>query len=346
LRLICISVGLAASIFGAEPCQSGLEALQRRDLGAAEAALRECLNAHPDRMEPYLMLASAYQLQGNAEALYRTVTEGRKRFPADKQLLTLSATYGGRLKRFQEVIDFLEPAGRQWPEDAKLRGLLASAHLGRGMELLDAGENEAAARHLQKATELGPQDVEAYLNLGRALHNMHRREEALAAFNRVIELEPKTPLAYFHRGLTRKEMGEFEQALADLNREIERNPNYPPSYLVRGLTLLTRGEWDAALKDLSIAAERMPDNAQAEFGRARCLAYLGRIPEAGAALRRAIELDPADPAPLNALVRLLLQSGRKEEADPLARKAAELNKRQRSAAPGEIRFQSFRQEPK
>lgn len=344
--MIYTHLALTASLLAADPCQSGLKALQQRDPGPAEAALRQCLKAHPDRIEPYLMLASAYQLQGNAEALYRTVTEGRKRFPGDKQLVTLAATYGGRLRRFQEVIDFLEPAALQWSEDAKLATLLASAHVARGMELLDAGENHSASRHLRRATELVPRDVEAHLNLGRALHNLHRWEEALAAFDRVIQLEPELPLAHFHRGLTLKQMGEFERALTDLNREIDLNSHYPPSYLVRGLTLLTKGEWDAALRDLSIAAERMPLNAQAHFGKARCLANLGRTSEAEAGFRRAMELDPSDPAPLNALVRLLLQSGRKDEAEPLARKAAELNKQQRSAAPSEIRFQSFRQEPK
>jgi tetratricopeptide (TPR) repeat protein len=333
---------LAASAVAADPCQSGLQALQRRDLAPAEASLRECLRANPGRIEPYLMLASVYQLQGNAEALYQTATEGRKRFPEDKQLLVIAATYGGRLKRFEEVIEFLEPAVRQPPEDPKLASLLQSAHLGLGMELLDAGENEPSAKHLSRAVELAPDDVEAQLNFGRALHNLHRWLEALPVFERVIALQPRLPLAHFHLGLTLQSMAEFDRAIAALDKELGLNRDYPPAFLVRGLSLLAKGEPQRALPDLETAAARMPDSAKAQFARARCLIQLGRAGDAEGVLRQAMQLDPDDPAPVNTLVRLLLQAGRKDEAAPLAAKAAELNRRQRTADPGQIRFQSYR----
>jgi Flp pilus assembly protein TadD len=72
------------------------------------------------------------------------------------------------------------------------------------------------------------------------------------------------------------------------------------------------------------------------------LFQLGRTEQAEAGFRKTIELDSSDPGPVNALGRLLLQTGRASEAAPLLEKSAALSAKQRSAAPGEIRFQDFR----
>ena len=88
----------------------------------------------------------------------------------------------------------------------------------------------------------------------------------------------------------------------------------------------------------------MPENARAQYGRARCLRQLGKNREAEEGLRKTMELDPSDPGPVNALARLLLESGRAEEAQQMFQKSAELSKKQRSAAPGEIRYESSKPE--
>ncbi len=327
---------------GNDSCRLGAEALQRRDLAAAESLLKQCLHARPAQLAPYLQLCALYQLQGNLEALHQVALEGLKRFPEEKRFYLTVGTQAGREKRYQRAIEALEEGLRRWPEDHQFRTNLASAHLGLGMELLDADKNESAEKHLRRATRLADDDIEAHLNLGRALHNLQRSLEALAEFDRVLSLEARLPLARFHRGLTLYTMGEFDRAIADFSREIETNPDYPPSYLLRGLAFMAKGEWSAALADLEIAATRMPGNARAQYARARCLFQLGRVEEAEAGFKRTIELDPSDPGPVNALGRLLLQSGRAEAAAPLLRRSAELSQKQRSAAPGEIRFESLR----
>ncbi len=320
----------------------GAEALDRRELLSAERLLKQCLNAHPAPLASYLQLCAVYQLLGRAEDLYQVALDGLNKFPEEKRFYLTAGAYAGREKRFGKAIEIFEESSRRWPDDAQIRQFLESAYLGRGKELLDAGDDEGAEKHLRLATKLAGDDIEARLNLGRALHNLHRTAEALAEFDRALSLNPRLPLARFHRGLTLYTIGEFDRAIADFSAEIGVNPDYPPSHLLRGLAVMAKGEWAAALPDLETAANRMPDNPKAEYARARCLQHVGKQREAEASLRKTIQLDPSDPGPLNALGRLLVQAGRAEEAAPLIRQAAELSRTQRSAAPGEIRFEDLR----
>ncbi|MGH9630664.1 MAG: tetratricopeptide repeat protein [Bryobacteraceae bacterium] len=340
--ILIITTGAAAPALAADPCRAGAEAVQRRDLARAEQLLKRCLETQPAQVEPYLQLCGVYQMQNNPNALYRTANEGLTKFPQEKRFYLTVAAHDGRNERYERAIENLEKGFRRWPEDDKIKSLLASSHFARGTELLDAAQNEAAVEHLQRATDLAPSDVDAHLNLGRALHNLLRNTDALAVFNRVIELSPALPLARFHRGLSLYTLGEFERAIDDLNKEIATNPGYPPAHLIRGLALLGNAEWDKALADLDLAAARMPGNAKAQYARARVLVQLGRLEEAETDLRKAMKLDASDPAPLNTLVTVLLRLDRADEARTLAQKASKLARARRTADPGEIRFESFR----
>lgn len=302
------------------------------------ADFKKCDAEQPGKLSCYLQLAARYQSQGDRQALEQVALRGLKRFPQEKRFYLTAGMGAGRDKRFAVAVDVLEAAHRQWPEDQQVRGGLASAHLGLGMEMLDGGKNDAAEKHLRRATLLAPDDIEARLNLGRALHNLNRFVEALTEFNRVLELDKKMPLARFHRGMALYSMGEFERSITDFSAEIESNADYPPAFLLRGLALLAKGEPAAALADLETAAARMPDNPRALHARARCLLQLGKTAEAEVGFRATMKVDPTDPAPVNSLARLLLQSNRADEARVLLAKAADLSRKQRTAAPGEIRF--------
>jgi tetratricopeptide (TPR) repeat protein len=326
----------------AEPCREASEALRRKDLAAAERLLTACTSQPGATVDAFLMLCGVYQLQGNSEGLYRAAVAGLKRHPAEPRFYLTAGTHAGRNRQFREAIGILEPAHKRWPDDARIVGLLESSHLGEGMAGLDAGDNDAALRHLERAVALAPGDVEAQLNLGRVLHNLHRGEEALEAFERAAAADPNVALANFHRGMTNYGLGRFAEAIADLDAEVAGNPDHAPARLVRGLARLAQGEWEAALADVRFAAQAMPDDSPAQFALGRCLLRLGKTDEAERALRRAMALAPEDAAPVNTLVRLLRQTGRAGEAGSLAARGEELGRKERSAAPGEIRFQSVR----
>jgi Flp pilus assembly protein TadD len=339
-------VVIAMPILAQDVCRSGADAAQRQDFASARKLLSECLKLPGATAESYVLLARAYQVAGEMDDVLRTVTTGAKKFPEDKRFVLTAASIAGRKKQYAEAVKLLQPAIDRWPEDEKVRGLLASAHYGRGTELLDAGDSRGAAVSLGEAVHLTPNDVEAQMNLGRALHNLQRYREALHAFEKVAQIQPAFPLALFHRGMSYYAVGEPEKAITDLNQQIEATPDYPPAHLVRGLAHLANGHTEQALHDLSIAAAGMPDDASAQLAYARTLVQAGNLAEAEPKLRRAMQLDATDPAPVNALVTVLTRMDRTEEAKALAATAAELARRKRTANPGEIRFETPGRPPK
>lgn len=317
---------LVPSLVAQGVCREGAEAARQRDFGVAEAKLQECVQVAGAPVEAYLMLCGVYQAVGNQAALAKTARAAIEHFPDDQRFYLTAAAIAGRNKQFEEAIAILESASKRWPKDERIRGLLASAHFGVGTELLDKGENESAAKQLQRATELAPGDSEAFLNLGRALHNLVRYSDALAAFEKVA---PTTPLIRFHRGLALYSLGDFDKSIAEMEAQIAADASYPPAYLIRGMARLAKGEFEQAAPDLKRAATEMPDDASAQLSHARALIQLGHLADAEPVLRKAMKLAPGDPAPVNTLVSVLMRLGRTEEGRGLARTAAELARKKR-----------------
>jgi Flp pilus assembly protein TadD len=336
---LLFGVWVSTGCLQADVCSQARDALQRRDLGAAEGLLKQCVTANPTLLGPVLDLCGVYQAQGRGEELVRTASEGIKRFPAERRFYLTVANYAGRNGQYERALEVFGEAHRRWPQDAPFKDGLASAHLYLGNQHLNKAQNEEAERHLRQAVTLSEQDVDARLNLGRALHNLNRSTEAEEEFNRVIALDPKAPLARFHRGMVRQSLGDLDAAIADLSDEIKQNPTYPPSYFSRGKAYQTKGLLSDALADLDVAVQKMPDNGRAVFARGRCRLQLGQVVDAEADFRKAMTLEPDNPEPINALAQLLWRSGKKQEAELLFQQGREKGKAVRTAQPGEIRFE-------
>lgn len=343
MSIVYRSLGVLMLVISAahaeDNCRAGIEAFRQRALPKAEELLKDCLPS-TTKVEPYLALAALYQSQSNADALYSVALDGLAKFPEEQRFYLAVATHDGRERRYPHAIETLEAAIVRWPKEPRIQTLLASAHFGLGKDLLNAGKAGAAVPHLRRAVSLSPNDIEAQMNLGRALHNAYLRTEALTVFDALVARTPPVPLSYFHRGMCRYSMGEFTLAIDDLSKQLEQEPSYPPAQLLRGMSRMALGQWQEAAQDLDAAAGAMPENPEAQFAHARTLIEIGQLELGEEILRKAIELNTDDPAPLNALIRLLVRQGRRDEARALAPKAAAMSKKERTAAPGEIRFES------
>jgi tetratricopeptide (TPR) repeat protein len=311
-------------------CRDGADAARQRDFARAEPLLRACVGSPHSTLESFLLLCGVYQAAGNQDALFATAQAGIQRFPSDVRFYLTAAAIAGRRKQYEQSIELLERALKQWPKDEKIAALLASAYVGEGTARLDAGDSRTAVKHLRRATELAPGDAEAFLNLGRALHNLERYKDAIAAFDRAGS---NVPLVPFHRGLALFSLGEFAKSISEMDAQIAADANYGPAYLIRGMARLAKGEAEAAAADLERAAAQMTDNAAAQLAYGRALIQLDRLSEAEAPLRKAVSLDPGDPAAANTLVSVLMRLGRVEEGRALSRTAADLARQKRNSAP-------------
>jgi len=336
---ILFAIWISTAYLHADVCNQARDAVQRRDLSAAEGLLKQCAAANPTLLGPVLDLCGIYQAQGRGEDLVRTASEGIKHFPGERRFYLTVANHAGRSSQYERALEVFSEAHRRWPQDEQFKDGLASVHLYLGTQQLDKGQNEEAERHLRRAVTLSERDVDARLNLGRALHNLNRSVEAEEEFSRVIAIDPKAPLARFHRGMVRQALGDLDAAIADLSEEIRQNPAYPPSYFSRGKAYQTKGLLNEACTDLDMAVQKMPDNARILFARGRCWLQLGQVAGAESDFRKAMVLEPENPEPINALAQLLWRSGKKEEAERLFKQGREKGLAVRTAQPGEIRFE-------
>lgn len=323
-------------------CREGAARFQQGDLQQAELLLKECLRQRPDHYPAYLQLCGLYQRQGRGEDLNAVAEEGLQRFPEDIRFYLTVGIHAGRTEEYDRAISVLSDALARWPDSGPVRENLLQAYVARGLLRLDRQDNAGAADDLEQALALDETNTEALLNLGRALHNLHRSADALEAFDRALEQNPEIPLIHFHRGMVLQSLGEYDLAIQALDREIQGNPGYPPSYYFRGLCHQFKADWEKAAADLEEAVRRMPEHELARYELGRTLVRLGRSSEAEAAFRRSLELNPNGTKALNSLGRLLMRRGEAEEARRLFDRAARIRAEERSADPGEIRFEAPR----
>lgn len=101
--------------------------------------------------------------------------------------------------------------GEERPEVGGAEDSVYDAYV-RGMELLEAGDYQAATIPLGRAAKEEPEKASAREALGRALYRIRRYEEAAEEFAAVVELDPVNDYAHFVLGRALTKMGELERA--------------------------------------------------------------------------------------------------------------------------------------
>ena len=86
-----------------------------------------------------------------------------------------------------------------------------------GVELMQKGSYEKAAKKFEGALKKNPGMAEAHNNLGYSLRKQGagNHERALSHYNRAIELKPDLAEAYMYRGVLHALMGNEKKALED-----------------------------------------------------------------------------------------------------------------------------------
>lgn len=143
----------------------------------------------------------------------------------------------------------------------------------------------------------------AHVRRGLALVEQGKHDEAMRDYDAGIGLDPKDALAYNNRAILWREKKQLDRAIADLTKAISIDPmpnaegvgGGPVNlHFNRGMMFHQKGEFDRARADYDRAIELDPKDAQAFYRRAR-LQYLARnFDRAVADMTEAARLDPAD----------------------------------------------------
>ena len=107
---------------------------------------------------------------------------------------------------------------RMWRLTVQARPGHARARMNLGLEYLRAQEFTLAARHLDAALALDPDDAAAHLNRGILCVRDRRYQEAIDHFERAVRLRPGYAKAHANLGLARLDTGRPDLALRHLRR--------------------------------------------------------------------------------------------------------------------------------
>jgi tetratricopeptide (TPR) repeat protein len=191
------------------------------DLGAAERALRQAIDADPNFLPAYLTLGQIYLRQ-------RKLAPARQEFEAlaARQSRPVGAlTMAGMIlyaegntdkarKRFEQVLSI--DAGA-----AVAANNLAWIHA-------ESGENlDVALQLAQKATVAVPDSPEMLDTLGWVYYKKKQPDLAIPAFSRAARNAGDNPIYYYHLGLAYGQAGDPAQARAALERALNLKKDFP-----------------------------------------------------------------------------------------------------------------------
>lgn len=266
----------------------GLARLQRGDLAAGIAALKQVLKLDPGHVDAHWNLGLAYSRQGrHAEAL-----------PHFQQLVVLvpemaeAQLYAGMtlasLGRPAQALPCLEQAARLRPD-------LPEAWHNLGSAQAELGRHAEAAAAFERALALRPGFAEARNGLGNALDKLGRLDAACEQFKQAIVLKPDLVEAYLGWGRVLYELGQHEAAVAAFEQARQRQPDNPDAYFGLGRSLRRLNRHQAARASLERAVALLPEHPGALSELGAELAAWGRFAEGLAHLEQAVAVAPETP---------------------------------------------------
>lgn len=183
-----------------------------------------------------------------------------------------------------------------------------------GIKLLAAKRFVEAARELESAIKLEPENSEARNALGVVYMNLNRRAEAAAMFREAIRLAPKFAKPYYNLGSLYERDGRIELAAEHYRRAVELKDDYAPAWHALGSSLL-------GLKSYAEAVTAFEKTARLDSRNGRVYVYVGYAysmaghkQKALESYRRAVRLNPDDAEARNNLAVTLYENKRFEES--------------------------------
>jgi superkiller protein 3 len=169
----------------------------------------------PDWLEVRKRFVSALLVDGQNSAAVVELQRMVSDFPEDdesRQLLAEARAYAR------------DPAD---PATNRLRTVLAGEHRNLGMTFMQRKRDAEAARELDRALALFPNDLAARLNRGVLYSQAGRLDAAAAEFRESLRLDPRSPLAHTNLGYVLYLQGRRQEAIAEHREALRLQPDFP-----------------------------------------------------------------------------------------------------------------------
>lgn len=284
LVFLCLCLAIAAVAFQSfqELFRSGLVALQRNDLAAAEQNLERAATLEPGNARVWVALAQTYR----------------------KRAETVKAD------------EAAQKAGALGANDSAVMGTLAVYYFEAAQPLLQGEKFGDVLSLLDGAPAAVAKTAQIELVKGVAFYGLRRFDEASAEFFGVIALDASLKQPYLFLGRMLDHIPARLEEATRLFAVYERNdPSDFEGYLLHAKALNARAvEPENARKLLEKAIAMQPGSADAHFELGELLERLRRYPEAAAEFERAAALNPNEPATHYKLSRLYQRLNKPEAA--------------------------------
>jgi Flp pilus assembly protein TadD len=277
----------------------------------------------PNSPDPYLVLADAYDREGNNAEVVRwsrqalakrenfrpavvklvpalfaihqeaqatkVLEEAVERYPTDDLLLSdLGNAYlrQGEIAQASAALDRAVHANPDRPESHNLLGVIAVRQGGR----------VTAEREFREALRCQPDFAEARDNLGNLLVEEHTYPEAAFQFEKAIEADTDFAEAHHHLGRLLVLMDQIPHAVSELRVAAQQEPNDPQVHEDLADTLAATGHMAEATTEYERVLALRPDQPQAHLGLGMALLRQHRLVEARLRLQAAANSSDPDVA--------------------------------------------------
>jgi tetratricopeptide (TPR) repeat protein len=180
---------------------------------------------------------------------------------------------------------------RNFTRKAAAPAAASGDQLSEGIAGLNAGDFDAACRHLRAVLAADPNHAEASYYLGLAEARSGRLEQAETLLESA-RLQRDNADVNNALGNVRRLSGRLESAAESYRQALKFDENHLPALANLGLALRDLGEPGLALPVLDRALVLAPDHAEALFNKALALVDLGESANAEKLIDRALSIDP------------------------------------------------------
>ena len=286
----------------------------------------------PNSPEPYLVLADAYDREGNNEEVARWARQALARRENFRPAVVKLALALFALHHDAEATKVLEEAARRYPTDDLLLSDLGNAYLRQG-EIAQAstalegaleanpersethnlwgvvavkrGDSATGEREFREALRCQPDFPEARDNLGSLLAEEHSYIEAEFQFEQAIEADADFAEAHHHLGRLLVLMDQLPRAITELREAALEEPDDPEVHEDLADVLAATGHAPEAINEYSRVLALRPDQPQAHLGLGMVLLSQHRVSDARVHLEAAA--NSSDPEMAQTARRLLAQ---------------------------------------
>lgn len=257
------------------------------------AQLKHAIEAHPDALEPKLMLARFYvysNAPGNIPALFASLSELQQKSPDVLYLLAMAQIAE---RQYDKALHNLEQLVLLEPGTAEVHHLLATAAEG-------TGDTERARVALKRAEEVDENFAPALVSLAKLAWADGNVSLFDTYLQRLIKLSPNTPDVLRLQAVAAQRDGDPARAV-ELSRQVLATEPGTMAMLELAGYLYVSGSTKEALQVVQDWVSQNPTDVDARMALVSQLAGLGETEAVIQHLRELVKLQPTNPEVLNNL---------------------------------------------